>query len=134
MQAFKVSRKGGWENWQDPASGEWLRSCTLLTTEANALVRAIHHRMPVMLPEAFHRAWLGEATDGDLKAMLVPFDAKQMADWEVSPPSQLAPPQRAGTGRDVIRVAKPPPTPWTFRIPPESIRVELPFRGFGAGV
>jgi putative SOS response-associated peptidase YedK len=76
---------GLWENWQDPHSGDWLRSCTILTTEANSLVREIHGRMPVILPEACHRAWLGEEAAGDLKAMLSPFDAGLMEAWEVSP-------------------------------------------------
>ena len=76
---------GLWENWQDPHSGEWLRSCTLLTTDANAVVKAVHDRMPVILPETHHAAWLGEVTDGDLKAMLSPLDAGLMEAWEVSP-------------------------------------------------
>jgi putative SOS response-associated peptidase YedK len=76
---------GLWENWQDPGCGEWLRSCTILTTEANAIVKEVHDRMPVILPEACHRAWLGEAADGDLKTMLCPLDAGFMEAWEVSP-------------------------------------------------
>jgi putative SOS response-associated peptidase YedK len=76
---------GLWENWQDPQSGAWVRSCTILTTEANAVVKQVHDRMPVILPEAYHRAWLGEAADGDLKAMLNPLDAGLMEAWEVSP-------------------------------------------------
>jgi putative SOS response-associated peptidase YedK len=76
---------GLWENWQDPQSGEWLRSCTILTTDANAVVKAIHDRMPVILLEARHAAWLGEAPDGDLKAILSPLDAGLMEAWEVSP-------------------------------------------------
>jgi putative SOS response-associated peptidase YedK len=76
---------GLWENWQDPQSGAWLRSCTILTTDANTVVKAAHHRMPVILPEAHHAAWLGEAADGDLKAMLLPLDANLMEAWEVSP-------------------------------------------------
>jgi putative SOS response-associated peptidase YedK len=77
---------GLWENWQDPASGEWLRSCTILTTEANALVRETHNRMPVILPETRHAAWLGEPSDAsDLKALLKPLDPGFMEAWEVSP-------------------------------------------------
>src|SRR5690242_15769141 len=76
---------GLWENWQDPQSEEWLRSCTILTTEANAVVKAVHDRMPVILPGAHHAAWLSEAADGDLKAMLSPLDADLMETWEVSP-------------------------------------------------
>jgi putative SOS response-associated peptidase YedK len=31
---------GLWENWKDPESGEWLRTCTIITDELNELVRA----------------------------------------------------------------------------------------------
>ena len=30
---------GLWENWRDPESGEWLRTCTIITGEPNALER-----------------------------------------------------------------------------------------------
>jgi putative SOS response-associated peptidase YedK len=76
---------GLWENWQDPQSEGWLRSCTILTTDANAAVKAVHNRMPVILPEACHATWLGEAADGDLKTLLSPLDANLMEAWEVSP-------------------------------------------------
>jgi putative SOS response-associated peptidase YedK len=26
---------GLWENWKDPESGEWLRTCTIITGEPN---------------------------------------------------------------------------------------------------
>jgi putative SOS response-associated peptidase YedK len=37
---------GLWENWKDPATGEWLRTFAIITTNANALVGTIHDRMP----------------------------------------------------------------------------------------
>jgi putative SOS response-associated peptidase YedK len=43
---------GLWENWKDPESGEWLRTCTIITGEPNELVAEIHPRMPVILPPA----------------------------------------------------------------------------------
>jgi putative SOS response-associated peptidase YedK len=85
---------GLWENWQDPQSGAWLRSCTILTTEANAVVKEVHDRMPVILPKDSYRAWLGEETSGDHKAMLSPLDAGLMDAWEVSP--QVNSPQNNG--------------------------------------
>jgi len=33
-----------WENWKDPESGEWLRTCTIITGEPNELVAQIHPR------------------------------------------------------------------------------------------
>jgi putative SOS response-associated peptidase YedK len=46
---------GLWENWKDPESGEWLRTCTIITGEPNELVAQIHPRMPVILPPATSR-------------------------------------------------------------------------------
>jgi putative SOS response-associated peptidase YedK len=38
---------GLWENWKDQASGQWVRTFTILTTAPNALVAPLHDRMPV---------------------------------------------------------------------------------------
>jgi putative SOS response-associated peptidase YedK len=46
---------GLWENWKDPESGDWLRTCTIITGEPNELVAQIHPRMPVILPQATSR-------------------------------------------------------------------------------
>jgi putative SOS response-associated peptidase YedK len=50
---------GLWEEWRG-ADGEVVTSCTMLTTEPNALVAGIgHHRMPVVLHSAVaYEAWL----------------------------------------------------------------------------
>jgi putative SOS response-associated peptidase YedK len=40
---------GLWENWKDSGSGEWLRTCTIITGKPNELVAQIHPRMPVIL-------------------------------------------------------------------------------------
>jgi SOS response associated peptidase (SRAP) len=58
-------------NWKDSGSGEWLRTCSIITGESNELVTQIHPGMPVILPEQYHAAWLGETDDGNLKALLV---------------------------------------------------------------
>ncbi|HEY0793669.1 MAG TPA: SOS response-associated peptidase [Chthoniobacterales bacterium] len=72
---------GLWEGWQDPATGEWLRTCTILTGRPNALVRTIHDRMPVILPHDQQEAWLtASLSKGDLQ----PFPAEAMKAWTVS--------------------------------------------------
>ena len=76
---------GFWEGWKDPATNEWLRTCTIITGEPNEVVARIHTRMPVILPEEDHAKWLGEAEDGALKALLKPFPADRMRVWEISP-------------------------------------------------
>lgn len=50
---------GLWENWTDKESGESLQTTTLITTEANAFMRTLHHRMPVVLEPCAANEWLG---------------------------------------------------------------------------
>jgi len=72
---------GLWEGWKPPGSVEWLRTCTIITCEPNDLVREIHTRMPVILPEEVHDAWLS----GDAgKEILGPFPAERMKAWTIS--------------------------------------------------
>ena len=42
--------------WKDPG-GVVIESCTILTTEANALLKDIHDRMPVILQHADYDLW-----------------------------------------------------------------------------
>jgi putative SOS response-associated peptidase YedK len=72
---------GLWDRWKDPATGEWLRTCTIIMGEPNDLVREIHTRMPVILAPEHHDAWLsGEAG----KEILTPFPAEQTKAWAIS--------------------------------------------------
>ena len=53
---------GLWEGWKAPGSEDWIRTCTIIIGEPNDLVREIHTRMPVILPDDKLDAWLsGEA-------------------------------------------------------------------------
>jgi putative SOS response-associated peptidase YedK len=65
---FSLCLSGLWEGWKDPATDEWLRTCSTITGGPNELVARIYTRMPVILPEEDHAKWLGEVEDGDLKA------------------------------------------------------------------
>jgi putative SOS response-associated peptidase YedK len=56
------------ERWE--GEGGPVESCALLTTEANELVRPVHDRMPVILPERHWAAWLDPQVQG--AAALVP--------------------------------------------------------------
>jgi putative SOS response-associated peptidase YedK len=57
-----------------PAGGEELRSCTIITTEANEAMSEVHDRMPVILPASAWAEWLaeGEADLDTLGRLLVP--------------------------------------------------------------
>jgi putative SOS response-associated peptidase YedK len=64
-QAFHIARSGGgllafaglWSIWHGE-EGETLRTCTILTTTANAAVAPLHDRMPVILAPGAEAAWL----------------------------------------------------------------------------
>ena len=77
---------GLWETWRDP-EGELIRSCTIVTTEANSLLRPIHERMPVILPRELEEFWLdGDVTDpAALTDVLSPYPDDPMDVYEVSP-------------------------------------------------
>jgi len=53
MMAFA----GIWERWH-AADGSQLESCCIVTTQANAPLSAVHHRMPVILHEAGWDTWM----------------------------------------------------------------------------
>ena len=67
---------GLWEVWKPRGEedAEWLRTCTVITTEPNAVVGPIHDRMPVILPPAVWDTWLDQSNqDADaLAKLLVP--------------------------------------------------------------
>jgi len=68
---------GLWERWD---KGETpIESCTIITTDANDLVRPLHERMPVILhPQDFER-WLDPKEDsGMLQALLQPLPPQMM--------------------------------------------------------
>lgn len=76
---------GLWESWKEPA-GKVIESCTILTTEANALLKDIHDRMPVILQPHDYDLWLdpGATDPKQLTELLKPFDARLMRKYPVS--------------------------------------------------
>jgi putative SOS response-associated peptidase YedK len=76
---------GLWDVWKTP-EGEWLKTCTIITTSPNALMESIHNRMPAMLTRDAEVEWLNKANDdaGYLKSLLAPYPAEQMKAYAVS--------------------------------------------------
>jgi len=99
-QPYLVHRRDGdpmafaglWEIWRDPAVADdddhdaWVRSCVIVTTQANAVLEPIHARMPVVLDEAAWDPWLDPATDdvAMLQDMLRPAPAEWLELYPVS--------------------------------------------------
>lgn len=59
---------GLWERWQ-PEGAEPLHSFTILTVDAPAWIRPVHHRMPAVLPAEEWEAWLAPGEDGAAPAL-----------------------------------------------------------------
>ena len=76
---------GLWEVWRDP-KGQRVRSCTIITTEANSLVGSIHDRMPVILAREAESTWLDPAIRdaAALSRLLAPYPSEGMDAYEVS--------------------------------------------------
>ena len=76
---------GLWETWKTP-DGSALESCSILTTEANALMAPIHDRMPVVLREEDYEEWLDprETNPGALQPLLQPSPSELMTRYPVS--------------------------------------------------
>ena len=76
---------GLWSSWRDPASGEPLESCAIVTTTPNELAATVHDRMPVLLPRARYDAWLDPAAGpSELAPLLAPYPAGEMEAYPVS--------------------------------------------------
>lgn len=89
VYVFLKSRKifgfaGLYEDWK-ATDGEQIRTCTIITTGANDLVRPIHDRMPVILPEGVEDLWLdpGEERCERLLSFLKPYSADEMTAHDV---------------------------------------------------
>ena len=86
-QAYAVALRSGapmavaglWEGWKQP-DGTWLRSYTVITTEANAKLAHVHERMPAILPPAAWNDWLGGVSNA---SVLRPCPPEDIATWPV---------------------------------------------------
>ena len=76
---------GIWDRWKDP-SGQWVKSCSILTTTPNAAISPVHDRMPVILDPDSHDLWLdpGMRNAAATSELLKPYDGRLMRCFPVS--------------------------------------------------
>jgi putative SOS response-associated peptidase YedK len=76
---------GLWDGWKD-SDGQWMKSCTILTTTPNVVTSAVHDRMPVILDRESYDMWLdpGMQNVAAISELLKPYDAKSMRSYPVS--------------------------------------------------
>ena len=88
---------GLWDRWVDKKTGLEKYTVSIVTTEANPMMGAIHNneraqlegpRMPVILPAELERDWLrpfNDKVDKELlQELITPFDEDEMQAWPVN--------------------------------------------------
>ncbi len=70
------------ERWLSP-EGEVLDTCTIVTTQANALLAVMHDRMPAIIAAEQYDRWLDTAS-GEVTDLFAPFPAEAMTYYPVS--------------------------------------------------
>ena len=76
---------GLWALWKDP-EGNTVPSCSIITTEANDLLRPIHNRMPVILPQDVEEFWPDRDVQdaAALESPLSSYPSERMKTFQVS--------------------------------------------------
>jgi putative SOS response-associated peptidase YedK len=76
---------GLWEVWNSPDGSE-VRTCTIITTDANDFMQSIHTRMPVILHKEDYATWLApdEVPAPVLQDLLKPYSGDELTAYPVS--------------------------------------------------
>lgn len=76
---------GLYEDWSSP-DGVEIRTCTIITTTANATMQRFHDRMPVILPRQLESTWLDPDNKNiaELESILRPYPDSLMECYRVS--------------------------------------------------
>ncbi|HOI66107.1 MAG TPA: SOS response-associated peptidase [Thiomonas arsenitoxydans] len=81
-----LAMAGLWEHWMPPGATELLLTFTILTTEANDVMRPLHDRMPVVLEGDDVGLWLDSGSKAEkLQALMRP---KREVDLDAYPVSK----------------------------------------------
>ena len=76
---------GLWSEWHSP-DGSQIRSCTIVTTQPNPFMAAIHDRMPVIIDPDDYQRWIDPAAQppDSLQPLIKPYSADEMTAHPVS--------------------------------------------------
>jgi putative SOS response-associated peptidase YedK len=76
---------GLWDRWKSP-DGNWIKTCSILTTTPNAVTSPVHDRMPVILDPDSYNLWLdpGMRDVGAASELLKPCDGRLMRCYPIS--------------------------------------------------
>ena len=103
---------GLWTGRQDPESGVWHRTFTIVTTRPNAFMAPIHDRMPVIVPPDAWARWLDPKPPdiGELRALLEPRDDWALDAYPVPPLVNNV----RNNGPELVERLQPSPEPLTL--------------------
>jgi len=76
---------GLFTSWISP-DGDQIRTCIIITTGANELLKHVHHRMPVIIPKKDRDRWLDctASNKTELLSMLIPYNSEKMETYNIS--------------------------------------------------
>ena len=86
LNADQFAVAGLFEWWPGKDGAEPIESYTIVTTDANDMMAKLHNRMPVILHERDHEAWLdprNEKTE-TLKKLLAPYPSDELRAYPIS--------------------------------------------------
>lgn len=74
-----------WDGWKN-TGGQWIKTCSILTTTPNAVTSTVHDRTPVILDRESYDLWLdpGMQNVAAISELLRPYDARLMRSYPVS--------------------------------------------------
>lgn len=86
LNAEIFAAAGLYEIWPGKDGAAPIESFTIITTEANEMVGKLHDRMPVILAERDHAAWLDPKNDegNAVKKLLCPYPAEEMRAYPIT--------------------------------------------------
>ena len=94
-QPFLIHRADGaplafaglWSGWRHPETEQVIRTFTIITTSANAILSTVHDRMPVILEAADWARWLDPSTQdvAELEPLLAPAPEAELVLFPVRP-------------------------------------------------
>jgi putative SOS response-associated peptidase YedK len=75
---------GLWDGWKN-AEGQWIKTCSILTTTPNVVTATVHDRMPVILSRESYDLWLdpGVTNLQVVSGLLKPYDARLMRSFPI---------------------------------------------------
>ncbi len=92
-KGHRISRKDGqtfwiagiWNKWMNHEGSE-LETCCVLTTKPNSLIKPLHNRMPVIIPNGLEEEWVAPVKDKyELRELKTLLDGWSPHEWVAEP-------------------------------------------------